>query len=146
MVTVEVKGTTFNLPDELYYTRDHAWARVESDGTVTIGANEFLTKLAKSITYVDLPIEGDAVEAGKPFATIESAKWVGKVSAPIAGKVIAVNSALLDAPETVNNAPYTDGWLVKIQPNALAQDLAKLIHDPNNIREWILGEAEKYLK
>lgn len=146
MVTVETKGHVFNLPDELYYAADHAWARVESDGSVTIGANEFLTKLAKSITYVDLPIEGDAVECGRPFATIESAKWVGKVSAPVSGKVIAVNGTLLDAPETVNKAPYTDGWLIKIQPTTLTQDLTKLFHEPNKIREWLLGEAEKYIK
>jgi len=146
MVTVEVKGYIFNLPDELYYTTDHAWARLESDGTVTMGADEALTKLAKTITYVDLPIEGDAVEHGRPFATIESAKWVGKVSAPVSGKVIAVNSTLLDAPELVNKAPYTDGWFIKVQPTALTQDLTKLLHEPEKLKEWILGEIEKYIK
>jgi len=146
MVTVEVKGYIFNLPDELYYTTDHAWARIESDGTVTMGADEALTKLAKTITYVDLPIEGDAVEHGRPFATIESAKWVGKVSAPVSGKVIAVNSTLLDAPELVNKAPYTDGWFIKVQPTALTQDLTKLLHEPEKLKEWILGEIEKYIK
>jgi len=146
MVKVEVKGNVFNLPDELYYTTDHTWARVESDGTVTVGADEFLTKTAKSITYVDLPAEGDAVEHGRPFATIESTKWVGKVSAPVSGKVIAVNSTLLDTPETVNTAPYTDGWLIKVQPTALTQDLTKLLHESGKVKEWILSEAEKYVK
>jgi glycine cleavage system H protein len=141
-----VKVEDYNLPDELYYTLEHTWARVEPDGSVTVGADDFLQKLAKEIRYVDLPFEGDPVEHLKTFATLESEKWVGKLLAPVSGTVAAVNSKLLDQPKLVNTDPYGEGWLIKITPSNLNEDLKKLIHGAENVTKLIHESIAKYLK
>ncbi|RLI05758.1 glycine cleavage system protein H [Candidatus Bathyarchaeota archaeon] len=140
----------YNLPDDLYYVPEdgvgNSWARVEPDGTVTIGIDDFFQKQAKTIRYVDLPFEGDTVEQMKAFATLESEKWVGKVSSPVSGEVIAVNSELMDNPKFINEDPYGKGWLIKVKPTNLEEELKKLVHGPDQIKELISKSIQKYLK
>jgi len=103
-----------DFPEDLRYTKDHEWARKEGD-VVTVGVTGFAVEQLGDITLVDLPGVGDEVTAGEAFGTIESVKSVSDLYAPVSGKVAAINEALEDKPELVNEAPYGDGWLVRIE-------------------------------
>lgn len=102
-----------DFPKDLRYTKDHEWAR-KVGRTFTVGITGFAVQQLGDITLVDLPEVGTDVTAGEAFGTIESVKSVSDLFAPITGKVVAVNEALEERPEMVNEAPYSDGWLVKI--------------------------------
>jgi glycine cleavage system H protein len=108
--------TTSRPPDQLRYTKDHEWARVESDGTVTVGITTHAVDQLGDITLVTLPAVGTPVEIGKRFGDIDSVKAVSELFAPISGEIVAVNDALKDSPELVNTNPYGDGWMVRIRP------------------------------
>lgn len=103
-----------NFPDELKYTNDHEWIRVEGN-VGTIGITAHAQGELGDIVYLDIASDVGDVEAGKSFGTIEAVKTVAELYAPVSGKVIEVNSGLNDAPETVNQDPYGAGWLVKIE-------------------------------
>jgi glycine cleavage system H protein len=137
---MEIEGYSF--PDDLYYDKNHFWARVEGD-LVVMGATDFSQKLAGEITYVDVDQEGQAVEQGKPFASIESGKWVGRVYAMVSGEVVAVNSDLEDEPEKINQDPYGEGWLFKIEPSGLEDDLANLMKPGADLEAFVRVEAAR---
>ena len=105
-----------NIPAELRYAKSHEWVRVESDGTVTIGITDYAQNSLGDITYVQAPKVGATLKAGETFGVVESVKAASDLYAPIGGTVTAVNSVLESAPETVNRAPYTDGWMLKLKP------------------------------
>jgi glycine cleavage system H protein len=105
-----------NIPAELRYAKSHEWARLEKDGTVTVGITDYAQNSLGDITYVQVPKVGAALKAGETFGVVESVKAASDVYAPIAGTVTAVNTVLESAPETVNRAPYTDGWMLKLKP------------------------------
>ena len=140
----------YEFPEDLYYTPEdgvgNSWARIESDGSVTVGIDDFFQKTAKTIRYIDLPFEGDKVEQGKAFATLESEKWVGQVTAPVSGEVLAVNNEVLEQPKLVNEDPYGKGWLIKIKPEKLDEELKNLIHGLEGIQQLYRKSVEKYLK
>lgn len=102
------------VPDDLYYTKDHEWARVEGE-TATVGITDYAQNQLGDIVYVELPGVGDQVTAGKPFGTVEAVKAVSDLMAPVSGEVTAVNEDLTSAPEKVKEAPYGDGWMIKIR-------------------------------
>jgi len=102
-----------NIPQELRYTKDHEWTKVDGD-TVTIGVSEFAIEQLGDITLVELPEEGSAVKAGEAIGVIESVKAVSDLYAPISGTIKAINDKLEDAPEMVNEDPYGEGWMLKI--------------------------------
>ena len=102
-----------NIPQELKYTKDHEWVRVEGDNVV-IGVTDFAQKELGDIVYVDVDTEGDTVEVDEVFGSVEAVKTVSDLLMPITGEVIAFNEALEDAPELVNNDPYGDGWMIKV--------------------------------
>ncbi|MEX1220928.1 MAG: glycine cleavage system protein GcvH [Idiomarina sp.] len=104
-----------NIPAELKYAATHEWVRNEGDGTYTIGISEHAQDLLGDMVFVELPDVGDKVAAGDDVAVAESVKAASDIYAPIGGEVIAVNEELEDAPETVNNDPYGDGWLFRIK-------------------------------
>lgn len=137
---MEIEGYTF--PDDLYYDKEHYWARVEGD-TVVMGTTDFSQKLAGEITYVDIDQEGEEVEQGKPFASIESGKWVGRVYAVVSGEVVEVNEDLEDEPETINSDPYGDGWLFKIKASDLDGELGALMKAGPDLEEFIKSEAAR---
>jgi glycine cleavage system H protein len=104
-----------NVPDELRYTSDHEWARLE--GTrITIGITDYAQDALGDIVFVQLPEPGIAVEAGASFSEVESTKSVSDVYAPVSGTVVEVNGELADAPQRLNDDPYGEGWLCVIEP------------------------------
>jgi glycine cleavage system H protein len=105
-----------NIPADLRYAKSHEWLRPESDGTVTVGITDYAQNSLGDITYVQLPKVGATLKAGDTFGVVESVKAASDLYAPVAGTVVAVNSALDSAPETVNRAPFADGWMLRLQP------------------------------
>ena len=104
-------------PDDLYYTKDHEWARVEDrEGAkvATIGVTRYAVEQLGDVTQVDLPKEGESVKQAEVFGSVESVKAVSDLFAPITGKVVKVNSPLADSPEYVNEDPYDEGWMIQV--------------------------------
>lgn len=105
-----------NFPDNLRYTKDHEWIKL--DGNVaTIGITDFAQRELGDIVYVDINTVGQSLEAETVFGTVEAVKTVSDLFLPIAGTVLEVNSTLNDKPESVNNDPYGEGWMVKVTVN-----------------------------
>ena len=111
------------LPGDLEYTREHEWLRREEDGSVTVGITDHAQSALGDLVYVELPEQGAELEAGGEMAVVESVKAASDVYAPIAGIVTAINEALADDPERINADPYGDGWIVRIEPSADAEEL-----------------------
>ena len=104
-----------NVPDDLTYSSDHEWLRVEDDGKVRIGITDYAQDALGDVVYVELPDVGAEVSPGGSMSEVESTKSVSDVYAPVAGTVVEVNSDLADAPERLNEDPYGDGWICVIQ-------------------------------
>jgi glycine cleavage system H protein len=121
---VEVDG--YDVREGLYYHTDHFWVKVE-DGKVRVGASDYGQKALKEVVFVELPVEGDAVTQGEPYGTLESVKAVVDLVAPVSGTVVAINEALTDNPEPINEDPYAEGWLILVDPSNLDDDLATLM-------------------
>lgn len=105
-----------NIPADLKYVASHEWLRLEEDGSVTVGITEHAQELLGDIVFVELPEVGANLAADEQAGVVESVKAASDVYAPIAGEVLAINQALIDAPETANSDPYGEGWFFKIQP------------------------------
>jgi len=103
-----------NIPDDLHYTKDHEWVRLEGD-TVTVGITDFAQGELGDIIFVEFPSVGDAFNQGDPFGTVEAVKTVADLFIPVSGEIIAVNTDLEETPEKVNNDPYGEGWMVKVR-------------------------------
>lgn len=128
------------FPGDLKYAETHEWARVEDDGTVTVGISDHAQESLGDVVYVELP-EVDADIAAKGEAgVVESVKAASDIYAPVSGTIIAVNQALEDAPETVNESPYGDGWFFKLQPNDLSE--MEALMSPNDYEEFCENEEE----
>jgi glycine cleavage system H protein len=132
----------YSFPDDLKYDKNHFWARMEGDLVVT-GATEFVSKQSGEITFVDLPEEGDELTQGKPFGSIESGKWVGRIYAVVAGEVAEINADLEDEPEKINEDPYTVGWICKIKPSNLEADMAALMDADDSFKQFIASEIQR---
>ncbi|HFE65118.1 glycine cleavage system protein H [candidate division KSB1 bacterium 4484_188] len=102
------------IPEELKYTKDHEWARIESD-VATIGITDFAQSELGDIVYVELPQVGDETAQGESFGTIEAVKAVSDMFAPLSGEVVEVNDKIVDNPEIINKEPYGEGWFIKIK-------------------------------
>jgi glycine cleavage system H protein len=117
-----------NLPEDLHYNvENNVWARLEPDGTVTIGMTAYACALAGEIVAYTPKKVGRAIELNKSLATVESGKWVGPVKAPVSGEVVAINDAVAGSPKAINADPYGAGWLVKIKPTDWAGQSASLV-------------------
>lgn len=110
-----------NTPSELKYASSHEWARLEADGTVTVGITDHAQGALGDVVFVELPEEGAEVGAGEEVAVVESVKAASDIYAPVSGEIIAVNSDLEESPEIVNEYPYSDGWFFRIQPSDLSE-------------------------
>lgn len=104
------------VPEGLRYTGSHEWVRAEADGTVTVGITDHAQELLGDLVFVELPEVGRGVDAGEDCAVVESVKAASDVYSPVAGEVTDVNAALADTPEIINQSPYDDGWLFRLQP------------------------------
>jgi len=122
----DIKG--YNMPDDLYYHREHSWARV--DGTrVTVGMTDFFQKEAGDIVFVDFPDEEDEVSQGEVCGKIQSRKWIGNLVAPISGEIVEINEELEEDTTLINSDPYGEGWIVVIEAtDDLESELENLIH------------------
>ncbi|MDO5505320.1 MAG: glycine cleavage system protein GcvH [Pseudoxanthomonas suwonensis] len=109
------------IPGGLKFMKSHEWARLESDGTVTVGISDHAQGLLGDLVYVELPAVGDELEAGNACAVVESVKAASDVYAPLSGTVTAVNDALSDTPETINEDAWGEGWLFVIEPSDPSQ-------------------------
>jgi glycine cleavage system H protein len=109
-----------NVPDDLRYTSDHEWARLE-DGKLRIGITDYAQDALGDVVFVQLPEPGSRVEAGATFSEVESTKSVSDIYAPVTGVVVEVNTELADAPQRLNEDPYGDGWICVIEPSEPGQ-------------------------
>ena len=110
-----------NVPEELRYSKDHEWARVEDGGKVRVGITDHAQDLLGTLVYVDVPEVGKTVTVNETFSEVESTKSVSDVYAPVSGTVVEVNADLADAPERINEDPYGDGWIVVIEVEDISQ-------------------------
>jgi glycine cleavage system H protein len=122
----QVRGCV--LPLHLHYSViDHTWIVVNDDGTVTVGMTDVAQNLAGPLLHAKPKKVGAMRKRGKPVATVESSKWVGPVKSPITGEIVAVNQELAGDAMLVNRSPYKAGWIVKMQPSNLAEELQDLL-------------------
>mgnify|MGYP006268407499 CR=1 FL=1 len=103
-----------NFPDSLKYTKDHEWVQVDGEHA-WVGITDFAQSELGDIVYVEIETEGDALQQGDAFGSVEAVKTVSDLYMPVSGEVVEVNSELEDAPEKVNEEPYGNGWMVKIK-------------------------------
>jgi glycine cleavage system H protein len=113
--------------DRFYWVEKHTWARLEADGTVTIGITDVAQKMAKGIVNATPKDTGRSVQKGKSAGTLESGKWVGPVTSPVTGEIVAVNEAMKAKPSLINADPYGEGWFVRIKPVDWAGESAALV-------------------
>ncbi len=133
----------YEFPDDRQYDKNHGWAMVEGN-TVTQGVTEFAQKISKEIVYVEIPRAGRTVEQGKTFMSMESGKWVGRISAMVSGKILEANEELEWEVGPINEDPFGEGWLAKIE----ASDLGELDNlfkaSDEEFKSFIESEIENY--
>ena len=103
-----------NIPDDLHYSKDHEWVRVEGNIAV-VGITDYAQDSLGDVVYVELPKAGDEFAAHEPFGSVESVKAVSEVFSPVSGEIEGINEKLSDAPEKVNEDPYGEGWMIRVQ-------------------------------
>jgi len=123
------------VPENLYYTKEHEWLRVQGD-TAIMGITDYAQKSLHEIVFVDLPEIGRKVKQMESIGTVESVKAVSEIYTPISGEIIEVNTELNEKPELVNQDPYGRGWIAKIQPEKLDEEIKNLL-DPEKYREYL---------
>ncbi len=131
----------YNFPDDLLYDRAHNWARIEGN-TATIGLTDFGQDIAGEIVYAEKPRVGREIALGEPFMSLESGKWVGRITAIVTGKIVEANQEIEWESTIINEDPYGDGWIAKVE----------LIHEPKGLLraddpvfvEFMDAEREKY--
>lgn len=134
----------YNIPQDLYYTRDHAWVKVEGK-SIRIGVTDFMQQLAGEITFIRIPRAGKELAEGATLSSIQSGKWAGKIQVPMTGKVLEANTALPGNPQLLNSDSYGAGWICVMEPNDLDGGLQKMLHGPE-VEQFIAEEAVKHVK
>jgi glycine cleavage system H protein len=117
----------YKVADGFYYTKEHEWAKKLDDGLVAVGVDDYAQAQLHEIVYVELPEVDIDVGQGEALGAVESVKAVSDMYSPVSGKVVEVNDSLLDSPEKINDDPYGEGWIAKIMPSNLDEDLGKLM-------------------
>lgn len=117
-----------NFPDDVRYAESHEWARSEGD-RVKVGISDYAQDQLGDIVFVELPEKGETFDKGEAFGTVESVKAVSELYMPVGGEILAVNAALEESPEMVNNAPYSDGWMIEIKAENPSEIDALLSND-----------------
>jgi len=135
----------YEFPDELYYDQEHSWVRVDG-ATAIIGLSMFGQDLAGEIVYVEMPLVGREVAKGDAFMSMESGKWVGRIKAPLSGKISAANEELEWESTTVNEDPYGEGWLAKIEIGDPGELESLMKADSEEFAAFIASERAKYEK
>ncbi len=127
------------IPGDLKFLKSHEWARVEDSGRITVGISEHAQGLLGDLVYVELPSVGDTVEQGSAAAVVESVKAASDVYSPVSGKVVEVNSALADKPETINEDAYGEGWIFVVE--ASEPDQVKELLSPDDYAQLLEDEG-----
>lgn len=127
------------IPGDLRFLKSHEWARLEDDGTVTVGISDFAQGQLGDLVYVEVPAEGDTVEAGNACAVVESVKAASDVYSPVSGVIVRANAALADRPEAINEDAYGEGWIFVVKP-ANPAELDALM-GPDEYAEMIESES-----
>ncbi len=140
-----MKIDKYEFPDDLYYDKEHNWARVEGN-TVTQGISDFGQDLAGEIVYAEVARVGRDVEQDKPFMSMESGKWVGRIKAIVSGKITEANEEIEWESTVINEDPYGEGWLAKIEAADLSELDGLLRPSDPAFGEFIAAEREKYDK
>jgi glycine cleavage system H protein len=117
----------YKVEEEFYYSKEHEWAKKLEEGMVAVGVADYAQSQLHEIVYVELPELDIEVSQMEAIGAVESVKAVSDFYCPVSGKVVEVNESLLDAPELINNDPYGDGWIAKIEPSNLDNDLSNLM-------------------
>ena len=128
------------LPDGLHYTAEHEWLRLEGAEAV-VGITDFAQDALGDVVFVELPPPGTVLTAGQTFGVVESSKSVSDLFAPVAGRVVAVNDALKNAPESVNRDPYGEGWMLRIALSS-PDEVTKLL-DADQYRTYVQSEQSR---
>ncbi len=128
-----------DFPDDLKYTKEHEWCRIQGPRAI-IGITDHAQDQLGDIVYVELPEVGDQVKKGEAFGVVESTKAVSELFSPVTGKVVEVNDPLSDAPETINEDPYEEGWMIQVEV-ADASELASLL-DAAGYKKFLQEESE----
>jgi len=128
-----------NIPVELKYSKTHEWARMNDDGSVTVGISDSAQDQLGDMVFIEVPEVGQSVDAGEACAVVESVKAASDVYSPVAGEILEVNESLADSPETVNQDAYGEGWLFRVQPGS-AGDLDSMM-DSDSYAGFLESEA-----
>ena len=129
---------------DLYYEPSHSWLKVEGE-LVKVGVDDVLQRAAGRLIYVNPLRPGSLARRGSPLISLESSKWVGFVNSPVTGVVVEVNGEVLRRPNLINEDPYGEGWVLKVRPSSLEEDLKHLLSG-DRAREWFEREAERLLR
>ena len=141
-----LKLLDYDCPEDVSYHKDHSYARVEGD-LVVFGVTDFAQKQAGTIKRIQTLEPDDDVEQDRPYGTLSSGKWTGKMQSPVGGVIVEANEALEDTPKTVNEAPYGAGWIVKVKPSNLEEELKSLYRAGTpEFEQWLTAEHNKYKK
>jgi len=135
----DIKG--YDMPDDLYYHKEHSWARVDGD-KVTVGMTDFFQKEAGDVVFIDLPEEEDEVEQGEVCGKIQSRKWIGKLVAPVSGEILEVNEDLEEDTSLINSDPYGKGWVLVLEASDLEAELENLLQG-DAVSEFIESEIKR---
>jgi len=129
---VKVQG--YEVAEGLYYSKDWMWVKVEN-GKVRVGITDYAQKQLNEVVFAELPSAGNEAIKGEPFGTVESVKSVSDLVAPVSGKIVEVNAKVGSNPETLNEDPYKEGWILVMSPTNLADDLKTLMNYEQSV-EW----------
>jgi glycine cleavage system H protein len=134
-----MKVDKYDMPDDLLYQKNHCWARKEGD-LIVVGFDDFGQQLAGTVKRIQTLEEEDEVSQDKPFGTLSTGKWTGKLYAPVTGEITEVNEELEDEPSLINTDPYGEGWIIKIEPSD-ADELDNLIKGGDQaFADWMKQE------
>jgi len=127
-------------PSDRRYSKQHEWAKLDEDGTIIAGITAFAQEQLGDIVFLDLPNPGTTVKQFDKLGEVESVKAVSDIYSPISGEVLSLNQIVVDSPETVNQDPFEQGWMVKIKPSNVSQEMENLL--PSSLYEaFIESEA-----
>jgi len=141
-----MKFLDYDCPDELYYHKEHSYARVVGD-LVVFGITDFAQKQAGTVKRIVTLEPDDEIEQSKPYGTLSSGKWTGKMQSPLGGVIVETNAVLEETPKKVNESPYGEGWIVKIKPSNLEAELGNLMRPGTpEFEQWLTAEHNKYKK
>ncbi|MCE5223499.1 glycine cleavage system protein GcvH [bacterium] len=137
----ELQG--YQLPDDLYYHKEHMWVKVEGN-KATVGVTDFFVKLSGEISYIELPSIGDDLSKDDVVGTVETGKWIGKIYAPLTGTVESINEEIDDQPSLPNTDPYEKGWLFTMTVSD-PSEISSLFHGATAV-EWQTEQIAKHIK